>query len=263
MAARYTDDEIKAMKLNDCKKLLLDYVSELRQYDELLGEFDNGEDAANGPLKMMRMFAAGVEQIKSLQGKVQAIENANAERKTQSEEHVKIKDTLELQQSMVENLDRKNRESHIIITGVQEDQPLDGSNNDDDKCKKILEKIGCAEDASSVKSVRRLGKADNKKRPMLVVGTSVEWRNKVMDNANKLKTSGNTYKEIIIKKDVHPAVRREWWRLHTTKESEEKRPENVGHKISIDYMRRVVLRDDVVIDQWSPNNHFVNRGPRS
>ena len=128
----------------------------------------------------------------------------------QSQEHVKIKYTLELQQSMVENLDRKNRESHIIITGVLEDQSLDGSDNDDDKCKKILDKIGCSEDAGAVKSVRRLGKAENKKRPMLVVGTNVEWRNKVIDNAKKLKTTGNTYKDIIIKKYVHPAVRREW-----------------------------------------------------
>ena len=46
------------------------------------------------------------------------------------------------------------------------------------------------------------------------------------------------------------------------KEEEEKRPENVGNKITIDYKRRVVMKDDVVIDSWSPNNHFQPRGPR-
>ena len=263
MASRCTDDEIKVMKLADCKKLLIDYVSELRQYDELLGEFDDGAEDIDGPLKMMRMFAAGVKQMQALQGKVETIEAQYQKITNQSNEHEKIKDTLELQQSMVENLDRKNREAHIIITGVQEDQSLDGADNDEDKWKKIFDKMGGSEDATSVKSVRRLGKPENKKRPMLVIGTNVEWRNKVIENAKNLKKAGNSYKEIMIKKDVHPAVRREWWRLHTTKESEEKRPENVGHIISIDYKRRVVLRDDVVIDKWSPNNNFVNRGPRS
>ena len=71
MASRCTDDEIKVMKLADCKKLLLDYVIELRQYDELLGEFDDGAEDIDGPLKMMRMFAAGVKQMQALQGKVE------------------------------------------------------------------------------------------------------------------------------------------------------------------------------------------------
>ena len=138
--------------------MLLEYVNELRQYDELLGEFDNeGDEAGNDPLKMMRMFAAEMEHVKALQGRVYTIETAYKEIETHNKEHMKIKDTLELQQSMVENLDRRNRESHIIITGIKEDQPLDGSETDEDKCKKILDTIGCAEHAGSVKSVLRLG----------------------------------------------------------------------------------------------------------
>ena len=264
MATRYSVEEINKMKLPDCKKLLLEYVSELREYDEILGEYDNdGEDAGNRPLTMMRMFAAGMEKMKVLQTKVDNMTSSYEETKTQNQEHEKIKDTLELQQSMVESLDRKTRESHIIITGVKEDQPLEEAGTDEEKCKKILTTIGCTEEGDSVKSVLRLGKSDNKKRPLLVVGKDVAWRNKIIDNTEKLKTAGVTYKEVFIKKDVHPAVRREWWRLHSTKEREEGRPENVGHKISIDYKRRVVLRDDVVIDKWSPTNNFPSRGPRS
>ena len=69
------------------------------------------------------------------------------------------------------------------------------------------------------------------------------------------------YKDIYIKKDLHPAVRREWGRLHEVKATEQNRPENAGCQIVLD-SRREVTRDGVVIDKWSPNN-FVNRGPRS
>ncbi len=211
----------------------------------------------------MRMFVAGMEKMKTIQTKLDSMESSYEQTKTQNQEHEKIKDTLDLQQSMVENLDRKTRESHIIITGVKEDQALEEAVTDEDKCKKILTTIGCPEEGNSVKSVQRLGKSDNKKIPLLVLGKDVVWSNKIIDNAEKLKKAGVTYKEVFIKKDVHPAVRREWWRLHTTKEREEGRPENVGHAITIDYKRRVVLRDDVVIDKWSPTNNFQSRGPRT
>jgi hypothetical protein len=263
MASRYSDEEINKLKLIDAKKLLVEYVNELRQYDEILGEYDNdGEDTGNGPLKMMRLFIAGMEKMKALELKMNAYENESADAKSQKMEHVKIKETLGLQQSMVESLDRKNRETNVIITGVKEDQSLDGADNDEEKCKKILDKMGCSNDSALIKSVSRLGKADNKKRPILIVGSGIEWRNRLVEKSKELKTAGNQYKEIYVKKDVHPAVRREWWRLHTVKEEEEKRPENVGHQIKIDYIRRVVLKDDVIIDSWSPNNNFQPRGPR-
>ena len=263
MAARYSDEEINKLKLADSKKLLLEYVNELRQYDEILGEYDNDEeDAGNGPLKMMRMFIAGMEKMKALETRMSTYESESESAKSQKVEHVKIKETLELQQSMVESLDRKNRESHVIITGVKEDQSLDGADNDEEKCKKILNKMGCPDDSTLIKSVQRLGKAENKKRPILLVGNGIEWRNRLVEKSKQLKDAGNQYKEVYVKKDVHPAVRREWWRLHTVKEEEEKRPENVGHQITIDYRRRVVLKDNDVIDSLSPNNNFQPRGPR-
>ena len=263
MASRYTDEEINKIKLIDAKKLLIEYVTELRQYDEILGEYDgDGEDAGSGPLKMMRLFIAGMEKMKALETRMSTYEGENNAIKSQKVEHVKIKKTLELQQSMVESIDRKNRESNIIITGVKEDESLDGADNDEEKCKKILNKLGCPDDAALIKSVSRLGKADTKKRPILIVGNGIEWRNRIVEKSKDLKQAGDQYKVIYVKKDVHPAVRREWWRLHTVKEEEEKRPENVGNKITIDYKRRVVMKDDVVIDSLSPNNHFQPRGPR-
>ena len=116
MASRYTDEEINKIKLIDAKKLLIEYVTELRQYDEILGEYDgDGEDAGSGPLKMMRLFIAGMEKMKALETRMSTYESESESAKSQKVEHVKIKETLELQQSIVESLNRKNRESYVLL----------------------------------------------------------------------------------------------------------------------------------------------------
>ena len=261
---RYSEEEIKVLKLSDCRKLLLDYVTELRQYDEILGDFkhdNDGDDETQGSVNVMRLFIAGMEEMKTMKTNMEKMNADYDEVKTLKKEHDTLKETVTLQQSMIETLDRKNRETHIVITGVKEDEVLEGADTDNDKCKKVLEIMGCQDSVTGIKSIQRLGKAENKRRPMLIVGSGIGWRDKVLEKSKELKNKGVAYKEIYVKKDVHPAVRREWWRLHNTKEEEQKRPENQGCTITIDYKRRVVLRDDVIIDKWSPSN-FANRGPK-
>ena len=55
-----------------------------------------------------------------------------------------------------------------------------------------------------------------------------------------------------MKKDVHPAIRKEWKRLRDVEAAEKVKPVNQGCTIQLDYKCREVNRDGVVIDKWSP-----------
>ena len=56
-----------------------------------------------------------------------------------------------------------------------------------------------------------------------------------------------------VKKDLHPAVREEWKRLHTVQATEKNRPENQGCHIRLDVKERKLYRDGIVIDEWKLN----------
>ena len=90
-------------------------------------------------------------------------------------------------------------------------------------------------------------------QPLLVKVDSKVHRDKVLELSKKLKDANQTLKKIYVKKDSHPEVRKEWRRLKEVEEREKNKPENYGHDIRIDYKRRVVLKDDQVIDQWRPH----------
>lgn len=75
-------------------------------------------------------------------------------------------------------------------------------------------------------------------------------RKDVLDSARNLKTKGDTYKSIYIKKDVHPLVRKEFERLRDVAKREQDRPENEGKNVRYDYRERKVYVDDVVIDSF-------------
>ena len=73
-----------------------------------------------------------------------------------------------------------------------------------------------------------------------------------MDRVKNLKTSGELFKKIYIKKDIHPSIRKEWERLRSVEKTEKDRPENVGCVVRLDTQERKVYRDNVVIDSWNP-----------
>ena len=55
-----------------------------------------------------------------------------------------------------------------------------------------------------------------------------------------------------IKKDVHPAFRKEMWRLYEAEKRERDRPENQGKTVIFDKEERVLTVDDVIIDRYNP-----------
>lgn len=164
-------------------------------------------------------------------------------------------DVIAKQQRFLETLDRKEREKNLVILGLpEEDESLDGATLDIDKIKKIWCKVGVQEE---IASHRRLGDrnragAGNRKRPILVTTTTRDAKDNVLNKASILKTAGDNYNRIYIKKDVHPSVRMEWKRLRSVEAAEKERPENVGCVIRLDTRERKLYRDDVVIDVWNP-----------
>ena len=74
------------------------------------------------------------------------------------------------QQLYLENIDRKQRETHLILLGIPEGQdPLEGATSDEEKVKKIWSTIGL-NDVKLV-SQKRIGRVpdDDRKRPILAI----------------------------------------------------------------------------------------------
>jgi Zn-dependent M32 family carboxypeptidase len=119
--------------------------------------------------------------------------------------HSNLSKTVEYHQRMLEQVDAKQRECNVIVMGLKEDVPLDGALADDEKCNKIFEQI----EVNIGFQVKRLGKQGEYPRPLLVITKSPDDRAQLIDNAKKLKEAGEDYKNVYIKKDLHPAVRKE------------------------------------------------------
>ena len=71
--------------------------------------------------------------------------------------------------------------------------------------------------------------------------------------AKNLKGKGGDFTCVFIKKDIHPASRKEMMRLRNREKEERQKPDNQGVDITYDWQNRVLLRDGVVIDRYFPN----------
>ncbi len=131
-----------------------------------------------------------------------------------------------------------------------EHDTLEGAAHDEEKISKILSKLG----VDSVSGThRRLGNnttLGTRRRPILFTLADEGQRSTILDNANRLKTSGDNYNKIYAKKDVHPCVRREWRRLRA-ETTEKAPPENAGCAVLLDTREGKLYRDADVIDSWN------------
>ena len=161
-------------------------------------------------------------------------------------------DIIMQQQLFLEKINRKERDTNIVVLGVPDDQTaLDGATNDAGKLNKVWEVL---EDNTEIRSHRRLGRHDpgsTRTRPILVTVASKDARDKVLERTPKLKTRGGAFAKIYVKKDIHPAVREEWKRLRAAETTEKERPENQGCTIRLDARERKLYRNGVVIDGWN------------
>ena len=256
-------------KLKDLRKLSVTDLNKVKK-DELINAIHDSTDGvpdnvAAMILQELKDIKASQQQtytkINTLSGSLDEIKQDYLQLKA-SEENLKVEvstlrdevrqqaGALQQQQSYLEKLDMKERGKNMIIVGIPEDTFLE-KEEDSDKVHAILNMVDGI-DSSQLTTIKRIGpETEDKVRPVLVSFTSMELRNKVVTafrNLNHPSLEG-----VRLKKDTHPAARREWQRLFEVKETEQKKPENIGHTISVDMKKRQVLRDDEVIDTWKPS----------
>lgn len=195
---------------------------------------------------------------------LRSVKQAIAEVATLKQEVMRLSEKLDdaykvihQQQLFLESLDGKDRRLNLIVTGVSED--ADGlGNGDDEKISNIMETIGGGEEDRSRWSMKRLGQRDDRnKRPILITVNDQKQRDSILRMAKNLKDAQQPASTVYIKKDVHPAVRRETARLRKREREEKEKAENVGVNITYDWKNRVLIREGVIIDRFMP--HFFQQ----
>ena len=134
---------------------------------------------------------------------------------------------------------------------MPKEEAFDGAVNDIGKCRKILEVIG---DTSVPLDTTKLGTAEAEwNRPILAKVPSKAACDKILENTKELRAASPAYRRIYVKKDLHPAIQKEWKWLRDVETAEKGKPLNQGCTIHLDYKKREITRDCVVIDKWSPS----------
>ena len=157
------------------------------------------------------------------------------------------------QQLFLESMDSRERRQNIVILGVKEEADVMGT-SDDEKVETILNTAGYTENVDMTEwEMKRLGKEnEEKKRPILLRVNNQIQRDNILRVAKNLKEAGAAMARIYLKKDTHPAIRKEQARLRMREKEEKEKPCNAASNISYDWKKRVLLRDGIVIDRFSP-----------
>ncbi|MPC81070.1 hypothetical protein E2C01_075670 [Portunus trituberculatus] len=157
------------------------------------------------------------------------------------------------QKLFLEKLDSKERRCNLVVTRLLE-EPDEIGETDKEKVVKVLEAAGYPDVVQMENwEMKRLGQENNqRKRPLLITVENQVKRDGVLRVAKNLKNASGSLSTIYVKKDLHPAVRKEYARLRKNEREEREKPVNVGVNIIYDRKDRVLLRDGVIIDKYQP-----------
>lgn len=162
-----------------------------------------------------------------------------------------LKAVVSQQQRFLEQIDSKLRGQNLVVMGIPERDNVGEATNDKDKIAKVLDTIGAD---GGTYSIRRLGvEAADRNRPILISVDTAERREMIIGKAPTL-SKVQSMKSFRIKRDTHPAIRKEWGRLFEAERAEKAKPENTGVKIEFDKKKRQIMREGVVIDSWKTLN---------
>jgi hypothetical protein len=173
-----------------------------------------------------------------------------------------VTDTVVQHQKYLEHLENTKRAKNLIWYGVPEgklefqnkDNDTITSLEDADKVSNILKFIGKGD--INIVSLQRLGKTPDettsRPRPILVCLESPASRASVLTATSLLKTGPPELQKIFIKKDVHPAIRKEYARLRKVEKDEKEKPGNQGKTVQYDHETRQVLINGLPIDSFNP-----------
>ena len=253
--------EINSMKRNELKDELLkvlDHTERMQSRNTDGGGGREGTDVAS----MLTMIYNRQEVI------LKEIKDGNSERERMvgeievlKEENETLKKVVSGQQSFLERLDFERRKCNIIITGLKEEAPLkndalEEAVDDHEKVDMILREL--EKQHITPVSIERLGKAANiaeQVRPIKLVLARPDDRKEILDSTSKLNGK-NAFKKIFIKKDTHPAIRKEYARLHKVEKEEREKPGNQGKRVWYDKSERSVKVNDVTVDKFGPIYFF-------
>ena len=203
-----------------------------------------------------------IEETKKINANLEKLQNRMIGMEQQvlalTQENSKLKQTVANQQYFLEDIDRQQRECNVIVLGLKECEDELGS-NDEQKMKKVTEII----DLPSILEgcdLKRLGKQEQgRNRALLIRCPNPEKSLAIRKEANKLGTykgpEQSLINKIYIKRDMHPAWRKEDGRLRKLVKDERKKTANAGRKIMYNAKEGVVTCDDIVIDRFCPQ-HF-------
>ena len=218
----------------------------------------NGDDANPLILAELRAIRSSqdslAEKITTMVNRVERVENDNQHLKTRMnalEEKVESQaKVISKQQGYLEQLDYRERGRNLVITGVPEDVTWNDADTDEGKLKAIFQHME-VEAATDNMAWRRIGSnKEGKHKPILVSVSSMQKRNLIALKSSRLHESVQ-FQSIRVKKDKHPAVRKEWQRLFEVEAAEKAKPENAGKTIEVDKKNRTVLCNGSVIDTWN------------
>ena len=174
------------------------------------------------------------------------------------ESNALLLETVAQQQRFLEEIDNEKRAKNLIVLGVPEkDWNVNGTiaKTNEEKIALVLRSLQY--DEGNVESVRRLGKLVEgaaRARPIKVVLPSFEERQTVLVQQATLETvHGGALKNIKLKRDVHPAIRKEYGRLYEAERSEKAKAENQGKEVLFDTKKRVLLIDGEIVDRFKPS----------
>ena len=240
MAALEDANTVRAMAPGEINKMT---NSQLKKALATLINADASQQPSNNDL---------LDEIRSLKDEVKAMAGIKQKVDELSERLDQAYYNIITQQ---QSLDKKERRNNLIITGVSEEVDVIG-NTDVEKVQNVIKATGyqLTSDPASWE-IKRLGREnERKKRPLLVVVGDGHQRNEILRKAKNLKSIEGLMSSVYVKKDVHPAVRKEMARLRQREKDEKEKPENVGVTIVFDWKKRVLLREGSIIDKFSP--HF-------
>ena len=204
----------------------------------------------------IRQMTTEMKELKETNIKVVAaltrIDNLEIQLADVKKDNEKCFKIINQQQMFLESLDVREREKNVVIMGILETPDALGD-SDEPKVQKVFDEIDVQIPEGSFET-KRLGKPNERnKRPILVSFSDKSFRQKVLSATENLKESAEPFNRIFVKKDLHPAIRKEQDRLRKAEKEEKDKPENQGKTVKYDYKQRVLLRDGQIIDRFSPS----------
>ena len=227
---------------------LMQEITQLRQGNQ------NGDAITNETLANVVQNAV-TTALADVQVRLAELEKLTSEVVVIKEENHAMRLAAVQQQRFIEYLEGKGRIENLVFFGLPENA-IEGvqARTDDEKCKAVLRVIDPAIRAPD--GATRVGRAvPGRARPLILPMGSKAARDKVLEKTASLKNHGaddHPFRKVYVKKDIHPAVSKEWKRIHDLEKTEKEKPGNQGVEIRFDKETRQLLRDGVVIDRFSP-----------